>query len=155
MSKRVPALSQERWLRRGLQLSVVTTGLWLGMVVTLALVAAPTLFAQLDRVTAGRLAGEMFRIEAHVALVAGGALLLLERWRLKRQSTSLSAELLLVAGALFCTVLGNFGLQPMMEAAKAGQAVRFSFAALHGASTAFFVLKGLLLLALLWRLAGR
>ena len=67
----------------------------------------------------------------------------------------LPGELLLVAGALFCTVLGYFGLQPMMEAAKAGEPVRLGFGALHGLSTLFFAVKGLLLLALAWRQAGR
>jgi hypothetical protein len=57
-----------------------------------------------------------------------------------------------VLGCLFCTVLGYFALQPMMEAARAGQG-RFSFGALHGASSAFFALKGLLLFAYLWRLS--
>jgi len=42
-----------------------------------------------------------------------------------------------------------------MEAAKAGEPVRFNFGALHAASSAFFALKGILLLALVWRQSGR
>jgi len=66
------------------------------------------------------------------------------------EGSVMSVNLLLVLGALFCTVLGYFALQPLMEAARAGQG-RFSFGALHGASSVLFVLKGLLLLALVWR----
>ena len=137
-------------------MAIAVTALWLGLVVTLALVAAPTLFAMLDRVVAGRLAGQMFRIEAYTSLVAAVVLLLLERRRWRYQAgTPLSPEILLVAAALFCTVLGYFGLQPMMDAAKAGLSTPWGFGVLHGVSTAFFASKGFLLLALLWRLAGR
>lgn len=136
----------------------VLAALWLGLVATLAAVAAPVLFAGLERVDAGRLAGNMFRIEAYAALGLAVALFLIERRlaasRMRaRQGSVLSVNLLLVLGALFCTVLGYFALQPMMEAARAGQA-RLSFGALHGISSVMFALKGLLLLALVWRGAG-
>jgi hypothetical protein len=52
---------------------------------------------------------------------------------------------------LFCTVAGYYAVLPMMEAARAGQA-SVSFATLHIVSTGFFTLKGLLVLALAWRL---
>ena len=66
------------------------------------------------------------------------------------QVSVMSAEILLVLGALFCTVLGYFALQPAMEAARAGQGA-WSFGAIHGASSALFALKGVLLLVLAWR----
>ena len=62
--------------------------------------------------------------------------------------------MLLALGALFCTVAGYYAIQPMMAAARAGQGA-WSFGALHGASSVFFGLKGLLVLALAWRLAPR
>ena len=136
----------------------VLAALWLGLVVTLAAVAAPVLFAGLERADAGRLAGNMFRIEAYAALGLAAALFLIERrlasGRMRAgQGSVLSINLLLVLGALFCTVLGYFALQPMMEAARAGQGL-LSFGALHGISSVMFVLKGLLLLVLVWRGAG-
>lgn len=136
----------------------VLAALWLGLVATLAVVVAPVLFAGLERADAGRLAGSLFRIEAHMALGLAAALFLIERrlasLRMQAgQGSMLSVNLLLVLGALFCTVLGYFALQPMMEAARAGQG-RLSFGALHGISSALFALKGLLLLALLWRGTG-
>lgn len=51
--------------------------------------------------------------------------------------------------ALFCTVAGYYGLQPMMADAKAGHGIA-SFAALHGVSLGFFGVKGLAVLALAW-----
>ena len=104
----------------------VLAALWLGLVVTLAAVAAPVLFAGLERTDAGRLAGNMFRIEAYAALGLAVALFLIERrlatLRMQAgQGSVLSVNLLLVLGALFCTVSGYFALQPMMEAARAGQ----------------------------------
>ena len=136
----------------------VLAALWLGLVVTLAAVAAPVLFAGLERADAGRLAGNLFRIEAYAALGLAAALFLIERrlasLRMQAgQGSMLSVNLLLVLGALFCTVLGYFALQPMMEAARAGQG-RLSFGALHGISSVLFALKGLLLLVLVWRGAG-
>ncbi len=140
------------------QVRTLVAAVWLGLVLTLAAVAAPVLFAGLERAEAGRLAGNLFRIEAHVALGLAVVLFLVER-RLAGlraragQGSALSANVLLVLGALFCTVLGYFALQPLMEAARAGQG-RWSFGALHGVSSSLFALKGLLLLALVWRGAG-
>jgi GNAT superfamily N-acetyltransferase len=65
-----------------------------------------------------------------------------------------SAEMLLVLGTLACTVAGHYALLPLMEAARFGQG-RWSFAALHGVSLGFYAVKGLLVLALAWRAAGR
>lgn len=140
------------------RLRTVLAALWLGLVFTLAAVAAPVLFAGLERADAGRLAGNLFRIEAYAALGLAAALFLIERrlaaTRMRAgQGSMLSVNLLLVLGALFCTVLGYFALQPMMEAARAGQG-RLGFGALHGISSVLFMLKGLLLLVLVWRGAG-
>jgi Domain of unknown function (DUF4149) len=137
------------------QVRTLVAAVWLGLVLTLAAVAAPVLFAGLERADAGRLAGHMFRIEAFAALALAVVLFLAERrlaaLRMQAgQGSVLSVNVLLVLGALFCTVLGYFALQPMMEAARAGQG-RWSFGALHGFSSALFALKGLLLLALVWR----
>lgn len=129
--------------------------LWLGLVGALGAVAAPAAFAVLDRPLAGRVAGQCFRIEAQVALGFALALFLLHRHLAAQRAAAgsgsrVSVELLLVLGALFCTVLGYHALQPMMEAARAGQGA-IGFGALHGVSSALFALKGLLLLALVWR----
>lgn len=141
-----------------IRIRTLLAALWLGLIASLGVVVAPTLFALLDRHEAGRIAGQLFRVEAHVALALSIALFLIERrlaaLRVAQGCGSvLSVNLLLVLGALFCTVLGYFALQPMMEAARAGQG-RFGFGALHGASSALFLLKGLLLTVLVWRAAA-
>jgi predicted membrane-bound spermidine synthase len=139
-----------------LRLRVLMVALWLGLIVTLATVAAPTAFALLERAVAGQVAGRMFRIEATVGLIAAMVLMLIERrlaTQADRQRTWVpTATLWLALGAMFCTVLGYWGLQPMMEAAReAGDHARFGL--LHGLSSLIFAFKGLLLLALLWRIS--
>lgn len=133
-------------------------GVWLGIVLCLAFMVTPAAFVLLERSQAGQLAGQLFRTEARLALGLAMLLFVVERtWAARRaeqgQGSRLTVNLMLVLGCLFCTVLGYFALQPMMEAARAGQG-RFSFGTLHGASSAFFALKGLLLFAYLWRLSA-
>jgi hypothetical protein len=70
----------------------------------------------------------------------------------RRAGSVFSANILLLLGTLFCTVAGYFAVQPMMEAARAGQGT-VSFGMLHAISAGFFALKGLLVLALAWRLS--
>ncbi|MBA3596510.1 MAG: DUF4149 domain-containing protein [Methylibium sp.] len=129
--------------------------LWLGVLLAIALIAAPTLFAQLERAAAGRVAGRLFALEAQLSLALCIALGLIERRRASLRAAAghgsrISAELLLVLGALFCTVCGQFALQPLMEAARAGEG-RWSFGVLHAVSVGFYGLKTLLVAALAWR----
>jgi hypothetical protein len=64
-----------------------------------------------------------------------------------------SLNLVLLLGTLFCTIAGYFAVQPMVAAAKAGQSA-LSFKTLHAVSASLFVLKGLLVLGLAWRLSS-
>ncbi len=133
------------------RLGRLVPALWLGVLLSVGLLAAPALFALLERPAAGRVAARLFSLEAQASLLLGVALALIERRRaVAGGGPQLSAELLLVLGAVFCTVLGHFALQPMMQAARAGEG-RWSFAALHGASTALFATKTLFVAALAWR----
>ena len=61
------------------RIRTVLAAAWMGLVLSLAAVVAPVLFAGLERAEAGRLAGNLFRIEAHVALGLAAALFLIER----------------------------------------------------------------------------
>jgi len=137
-------------------------GLWAGCTLAVGAVAAPSLFAVLSRDMAGLGAGRIFAVEARISLFVAIVLFVLERQRVRKQEeqgtgngSAMSAELVLVLLALFLTVLGQFALQPAMEAAKAGQPTRLSFGALHGISASLFWLKIVVLLALSWRLNGR
>lgn len=157
MPEAAPAgVARAAWLPR---LFLLLAALWLGLVATLALVSAPAVFAVLERAQAGQAAGRMFHIEAQAGLAFALLLYMLGRRivrdRVERlgRGAQFPLEIALVLGALFCTVLGYHALQPMMEAARQGQG-SWSFGALHGASSALFVLKGVLLLALTWRAMG-
>ena len=138
--------------------AALLAGLWSGVILCIAAIGAPASFAIAPRDVAGQVAGQMFAREAYVGL--GVALILLMAIRRRTRDdveagagSVMSANMLLVLGALFCTVLGYFALQPMMAAAKVVQGA-LSFGALHGISAVFFVLKGLLILALAWRLSA-
>ncbi|HET7793086.1 MAG TPA: DUF4149 domain-containing protein [Rhizobacter sp.] len=133
-------------------------GLWAGLILSIAVIGAPSAFASLPADTAGRIAGRMFMQEAYAGLAVSVILLLMVR-RLARtdsqagQGSVFSTNVVLVLGTLFCTMFGYFALQPMMAAARAGQGA-WSFGALHGVSAVFFGLKGLLAVVLAWRLAA-
>lgn len=133
------------------RLRAVLAALWAGFLLCVALVAAPSAFAVLDKPQAGLLVARLFELDAQVSLLVAMLLILAER-RLARDSGSanLSAAFFLPAGALFCTVAGHYALQPMMAAAKAGQG-SWSFMTLHAVSFVFFGLKTLAALSLAWR----
>jgi len=130
-------------------------GIWAGWLLCVAALATPAAFALLPQADAGRLAGRMLAQEAYSALVFGVVLLVMERVLARRAAadgtgSQFSLGMMLVLGALFCTVAGYFALQPMMVAARAGQG-SLSFAQLHALSAGFYLVKLLLVLALAWR----
>jgi hypothetical protein len=139
---------------------VMLPAVWAGLLLTVALIAAPAPFATLTTQDAGRVVNRVFAQEAYVSLAFAAVLYALER-RVARSDAAagrgsvLSGNLLLIFGALFCTVAGYFALLPMMEAARAGHPGP-SFGTLHAASTGLFALKTALIVGLAWRstLAG-
>ncbi len=141
------------------RLRLLLPGLWLGLLLTVALVATPAPFATLAQADAGRVAARVLAHEAYASLAFGVLLLLLERRAARAAAESgrgsqFNAGMLLALGALFCTVAGYFALQPMMDQARAGQGA-LSFAQLHAISAAFYIVKAALVAALAWRAAGR
>lgn len=130
---------------------LLLAALWGGFLLCIALVAAPSAFAVLDRAQAGLVVGRLFALEANISLAVALLLLLIERKLAQSTGRSLlSASMLLPAGALFCTVAGYYALQPLMVAARAGQG-DWSFLTLHALSFGFFGSKTLLVLILAWR----
>jgi hypothetical protein len=141
------------------RLRLLLPAVWAGVLLCIALIATPSIFATLPSADAGRVVGRIFSKEAYMSLVLGMVLLLLEREAAQRkaelgQGSVFSADMLLALGTLFCTIAGYFAVQPMMEAARAAQGVA-GFALLHGVSLGLFALKGLLVLALSWRRTTR
>ncbi|WP_119353678.1 DUF4149 domain-containing protein [Azohydromonas sediminis] len=125
-------------------------GLWAGVLLAVAGIATPAPFATLATADAGRVVARVLASEAYLSLAAAVVLFLLERRRARDGAPAMTAELMLVLGALLCTVAGYFALQPMMAAARAGQGP-WPFGTLHAVSTAFFGVKALLVLVLAWR----
>lgn len=133
-------------------------GLWCGVLLAIALIGTPAASGALDRASFGAVARAIFAREAPTSLVFGVLILMLERRAaLARHEASgvsqFSTEMVLAVAALFCTVAGYYGLQPMMEQARAGAATTLTFMQLHAISLAFFGIKGLLALALAWKAA--
>ena len=132
--------------------------LWAGVLLCVALIATPAPFATLAPHDAGRVAGRILAQEAWLSLVLAVALLAAERRRARDaaeagQGSVLSAEMLLLLGAVACTVAGYFGVQPLLPAARAGGGA-FSFGQLHLISTLCYGIKTVLVLALAWRRAA-
>ena len=126
---------------------MLLAALWGGLLLCVAFVAAPSAFAVLERAQAGLVVARLFSLEANISMAAALLLIIIER---RMNSAALSTNLLLPAGALFCTVAGYFALQPLMAAAKMGQG-SLSFLTLHAISFGFYGLKTVLVLALAWR----
>jgi hypothetical protein len=138
------------------RVAALIAGLWAGVVLCIGAIAAPAAFATLARPDAGRFVNRVFEQDAYLGIAMALVLFVIERQRSRDAAAAgtgsvFSANLMLLLGTLFCTVAGYFAVLPMMEAARAGQGA-LSFGALHGISAGFFVLKGLLVLALAWRL---
>jgi Domain of unknown function (DUF4149) len=133
-------------------------GAWAGVMLGLGAIAAPSLFQLLPRVDAGRIAGRLFALEATAGICIGAVLVLvglqLGRERAERgRGSRFGAELMLALAAVACIVAGHYALQPMLEAARAGQG-GLSFAGLHAVASAFFALRLVLVAALAWRLTA-
>ena len=99
----------------------------------------------------------MLAQEAYTSLLLGIVLVVLERGAARRAAAAgagsgFSVGMVLALGALFCTVAGYFAVQPMMEAARAGQGP-LGFGQLHAVSATFYAVKLALVAALAWRAA--
>lgn len=143
-------------MRSASRFAALVAALWAGILLCIGVIAAPAAFATLARSDAGRFVNRLFEQEAYLSIAVAVVLFAVERQRsrdaaLAGTGSVFSVNLMLLLGTLFCTVAGYFAVQPMMAAARSGQG-GVSFGMLHAVSAGFFVLKGLLVLALAWRL---
>ncbi len=129
--------------------------LWAGSLWTVGYVAAPTFFATLpDRMLAGTVAGNLFRVEAWVSMACG--VLLLALYATARGLVHRRTLLWLAAAMLACTLIGYFGIQPYMAALKAAAgpegvmegATRARFGMLHGVASVIYLVQSLLAVGL-------
>lgn len=141
---------------------VLIATLWVGSLWTVGYVVAPTLFSTLsDKALAGTVAGQLFRIEAWLSVVCGSALIALAIFASSDHNLKQRRILLAIISAmLVCTLIGYFGLQPLMadlrEAARPGgvmdSEVRMKFGIVHGLSAMFFLIQSLLGVALILKI---
>ena len=136
--------------------------LWVGSQLTIGYVVAPVLFASLDRMAAGSIAAQLFRIEGVAGVVIGVLLLTLSNVLSRRGVVDYQRLRWLLAGMLACVLIGYFALQPFMNALRidamnAGMDIGNSpyanrFGMLHGVSSLFYLIESLLGIALVWLL---
>lgn len=96
----------------------IAVTLWVGVLWTSGLVVAPLLFETLDdRTLAGNIAGRVFELTAWIGLVCGVCILFI--WFvLRRRRGSNHAVLWLVIAMLVLTLVGQFGIQPVLAAMR-------------------------------------
>ena len=134
--------------------------LWVGGAWTTGYLAAPTLFGELsgNRQLAGNLAGVLFERMAWIGIVAG-VYLLLHRFARSGFATLRTGFFWLVVAMLALTLVGQFGVQPVLQGLKdqaLPRAVMESvfadrFRTWHGVSSILYLVNSLLALALIWR----
>jgi cytosine/uracil/thiamine/allantoin permease len=140
-----------------LRLIRLLPALWCGILICVATLATPAPFAELARDDAGRVVRHIFAREAPMSLIFGAIMLIWARRKafaaaIRGAGSMFTLNMLLPLGALVCTVVGYYVMQPMMEQARMGVPTALSFGQLHAISFGCFAAKLLLVFALAWRL---
>jgi NAD/NADP transhydrogenase beta subunit len=138
--------------------------LWVGSQLSIGYMAAPVLFAMLERSAAGAVAAQLFRIEGMLGVACALVMLLIANRHVRGSFADYKRVRWIVAAMLLCVAIGYFALQPFMNsmlvaAREAGMALADSpyakhFGILHAVSTVFYVVESVLGLMLIWRLPG-
>ncbi|BAX60425.1 DUF4149 domain-containing protein [Burkholderia stabilis] len=141
------------------------SAVWVGSLLTIGYAVAPVLFKTLERMMAGSVAAQLFRIEAILGVVCGVLLLALSNQQVRRGSSEYRRVRWIVAAMVVCVLVGYFALQPFMNALRvaamdAGTDIANSpyasrFGMLHGVSSVFYLVESVLGLMLIWRLPAR
>ncbi|KVD13412.1 hypothetical protein WI81_19325 [Burkholderia ubonensis] len=141
------------------------SAVWVGSLLTIGYAVAPVLFRSLERMTAGSVAAQLFRIEAVVGVVCGVLLLVLSNQQVRRGCDEYRRVRWILAAMVGCVLIGYFALQPFMNALRvaamdAGTDIANSpyasrFGMLHGVSSLFYLVESALGLMLIWRLPAR
>ena len=145
------------------RLFILVAGLWVGSILTVGYLVAPTIFGTLtDRQVAGMVAGSIFKVEAYLSTIVCIALMVLANLLVTRGLTQYRVIRLILLGMLLCSVAASFVFIPWMntlrdQALLNGMPVMFSpsadlFGKLHGASSIVFMIQSALGLYLVWRL---
>jgi hypothetical protein len=138
--------------------------LWVGSIITVGYIVAPTLFATLsDRQVAGMVAGALFRVEGIISMILSVGLIVFANLLVKRGCGRYKNIRWYLLTMLVCSVISAFVLEPMMdslreEALSHGFPVMLSplaqaFSRLHTFASVVYLLQSLIGLVLLWRLS--
>jgi hypothetical protein len=131
---------------------------WVGALWTVGLMVAPTLFHHIaDRVLAGSLAGRLFTYTALLGLGCGGYLVVFRLARFGGQALR-QAFFWVVFAMAALTAVGQFGVQPILEALRAQAfprqvmetVLRDRFSAWHGVASVLYVIECALGALLVW-----
>lgn len=128
----------------------ILIALWAGSLCTICGVAAPTLFATLDRHSAGKAAAALFTIETWL----GAAFALAAFAALGADPKPPKLAKWLVALTAAAPIASELLLGPLMEQARAAQDMA-RFGMLHGLAAALFLAACVGSLVLLWSVSRR
>lgn len=140
-------------------LQSIAVTLWAGGMWTIGFVVAPLLFARVpERALAGLLAGKLFTLTAYIGIVCALVLLL---FRVARSGAAALRQgtFWVVLLMLALVLIGEFGVQPVLESLKAqalpkevmASILRGRFDTWHGVASGLYVIESLLGLVLVVR----
>ncbi len=138
-------------------------GLWVGSFITVGFIVTPILFSALgDRQVAGMVAGNLFKIEAHLSVGLSIALMVLANYLVHSGLNQFRRTRWILLGMLACAIAATFILIPWMSSLKDqamldGMSVMESswatlFSQLHQASSGLFLIQSFLGIFLVWRI---
>ena len=135
------------------RLRLLVAALWAGSLWTVGYLVAPTLSNALaDRKQFGNIAAGIFRNEAWLTIACAVAMFVLVMLATDIDAKRKRTLNFIVGGMLACTVLGYFGMQPvmaMLREAAGTQGVmdsdlRMKFGIVHGVAALFYLLQSVL-----------
>ena len=144
-------------------LARIAVTLWVGGMWAIGYITAPVLFTSLaDKQLAGNLAGHMFTVMAYVSM-ACGFYLIIQRLAASGSSAFRQAFFWVALVMLLLTLVGHFGIQPIMESLKERamphavmeSIFRDRFARWHGISSIVYLVQSLLGLVLILKQNNR
>jgi len=136
----------------------VLLALWIGALWMVGFVVAPVLFAELDRPTAGTIAGILFHYLNFAGLVIGAFLLLRNR---RAAHSTVDAPGVLLVLMLISILINEFGIAPEIAALReagfaVGSAAATRFGQLHAAASVLYLSNALfgVTLLVIWERRG-
>lgn len=129
----------------------VLLALWVGALCTVGFVVAPLLFSELERHTAGTLAGMLFHYLNYAGVLIGVVLI----WRNQQGAAAVINAPAILLVLMLVSILGNeFGLAPQIAALReagfaAASAEATRFGQLHAAASVLYLINVMFGLTLL------